>query len=249
MLIDHIIKSSTKNSCCIYKIYCKSNKSYYYGSTYNLSKRSSDHFRDLVCNKHINPRLQNVFNKYGVDSFIIYVVKKVERSYLLNEEQKFLDIGMSDLKCLNINFIAAQPPRDTFGKRLAAGTAVPIILKNIKTGEIREWAASKLATLDTNLTMVDISCLRSGVQKSAKGWCLPTMDISIAGRQHSGSDKWIYVELQNTITNNIEKFRCISDAEKKTGISHYYIKMMLSNKKLSINNYRAIKSQLYAECK
>lgn len=64
----------------------------YIGSAINIYRRWSQHFSDLKRNKHSNSKLQNHYNKYGVEdlqcSIILYGCKKDE---LIIIEQYFLD--------------------------------------------------------------------------------------------------------------------------------------------------------------
>lgn len=55
--------------CYIYKIVNQITNEKYVGQTTNFSRRKKDHLSALRNNKHINPKLQNAWNKYGEDSF------------------------------------------------------------------------------------------------------------------------------------------------------------------------------------
>ena len=64
----------------------------YVGSAEKLDRRFKAHFNKLKCNKHENQRLQNAFNKYGVNSFEfrpIFIVENTED--LIYYEQKFIN--------------------------------------------------------------------------------------------------------------------------------------------------------------
>lgn len=62
----------------IYKIYCSETDKIYIGETINLSQRLQKHFSLLRKNKHSNPILQNIFNKYGEDTFYVDVLEYLE---------------------------------------------------------------------------------------------------------------------------------------------------------------------------
>ncbi len=53
----------------IYKIVNSPAGLCYVGQSQRVKKRVAEHFRLLRLGKHINPKLQNAFNKYGEDSF------------------------------------------------------------------------------------------------------------------------------------------------------------------------------------
>jgi group I intron endonuclease len=54
----------------IYIIECVSNKTIYVGSAKDFEGRWTNHLNSLKAGRHINPHLQNSFNKYGEASFI-----------------------------------------------------------------------------------------------------------------------------------------------------------------------------------
>ena len=58
----------------IYKITCLANNKCYIGKSVNLNKRLHNHYYGLTNNKHHSPYLQNSFNKYGIDNFIITIL-------------------------------------------------------------------------------------------------------------------------------------------------------------------------------
>ncbi|MGI9142665.1 MAG: GIY-YIG nuclease family protein [Fluviibacter sp.] len=53
----------------IYKIVNTAKNECYVGQSQNVKKRIAEHFRLLRAGKHINPRLQNSFTKYGENNF------------------------------------------------------------------------------------------------------------------------------------------------------------------------------------
>lgn len=57
--------------CYIYKIINTVTNEKYVGQTTNFSRRISDHKQSLRANKHINPKLQASWNKYGEQAFIV----------------------------------------------------------------------------------------------------------------------------------------------------------------------------------
>lgn len=80
----------------IYNIYCTSTGKNYIGSAVNLYQRYIDHTKTLRISKHGNARLQNAWNKYGEDTFIFFVLEKVEdKINLISREQFYLDLYQS----------------------------------------------------------------------------------------------------------------------------------------------------------
>lgn len=74
----------------IYKISSPSGN-YYIGSSSSISKRWADHRSYLRCNKHVNPKLQAAWHKYGESSLVIEVLEKCRVEDLLDREQHYLD--------------------------------------------------------------------------------------------------------------------------------------------------------------
>lgn len=57
--------------CYIYFIINQVTGEQYIGQTTNFSRRKSEHFSKLSENKHPNTKLQNAYNKYGKENFVI----------------------------------------------------------------------------------------------------------------------------------------------------------------------------------
>jgi group I intron endonuclease len=77
---------------------------FYIGRSVNVEKRIKDHKRDLNNNTHKNPRMQNVFNKYGSESMDSFLLAKVTEKDLIEQvEQSLIDLFIDEDYCLNIN--------------------------------------------------------------------------------------------------------------------------------------------------
>lgn len=115
--------------CGIYRITCMGNLRTYFGSTNNFRKRKIEHTWRLNKGVHVNPLLQNAWNKYGKSSLIFQFIEEVDESCLLDREQVYLDfLFANDKECrFNINPHAAKPPgvsmkgkdNPRFGKKLS----------------------------------------------------------------------------------------------------------------------------------
>jgi uncharacterized protein YmfQ (DUF2313 family) len=73
--IEHSILSETNKGPGLYCIFNRKDYNYYLGSTIDLSKRKYHHLFELKNNKHHSYKLQEAFNKYGIDSFDFYCLK------------------------------------------------------------------------------------------------------------------------------------------------------------------------------
>lgn len=75
----------------IYYLKNKFNNKLYVGSSKNIRTRLYNHKNKLKHNKHNNPYLQNVVNKYGLDCFEVGILEKCDEKNLLVIEQGYLD--------------------------------------------------------------------------------------------------------------------------------------------------------------
>lgn len=71
----------------VYKITNTETGKIYIGSSVNLRKRCYEHFRLLGLNKHHCTHLQNSFNTYGIDKFIVETIEQVDIGGLNLEER------------------------------------------------------------------------------------------------------------------------------------------------------------------
>ncbi len=79
----------------MHSIYCIENTfngKYYIGSAVNYSKRINNHKSDLRCNRHPNRKLQNSYNKHGLEWFRFFILEEVDDSNsLIEREQYYID--------------------------------------------------------------------------------------------------------------------------------------------------------------
>ena len=95
----------------IYRITCVANNHFYYGSSVNLKSRIQNHLSHLRVGSHRNKRLQRIFDKYGEASHSFEIVKYCDKSFLLDEEQVYLDSHISNPDCVNFCIDAKSPMR------------------------------------------------------------------------------------------------------------------------------------------
>lgn len=75
----------------IYCIYNIVTHKFYIGSTNDFMDRRTEHFCNLVKNKHTNGRLRNSFNKYGRNAFAFLLIEHCPEDKLIEREQFYLD--------------------------------------------------------------------------------------------------------------------------------------------------------------
>lgn len=84
----------------IYLISWTNNHYFYIGQAQNLQRRSRQHVNSLNKGKHLNGRLQRVFNKYGAPNF--HVLEEIVIDKLDEREQFYLDLLFDLPECLNL---------------------------------------------------------------------------------------------------------------------------------------------------
>ena len=75
----------------IYKITCLINLRVYIGETANIKRRFWNHQEQLAKGKHGNDRLQEDYNKYGVDSFKYEIIEEVPAEQNLERESYWIN--------------------------------------------------------------------------------------------------------------------------------------------------------------
>lgn len=74
----------------IYGIYCLSNDKIYIGSAINIHARFVKHKYYLKAGKHHSQKLQNAYNKYGIDNFNMIVLELCDTTELLDKELQWI---------------------------------------------------------------------------------------------------------------------------------------------------------------
>lgn len=86
----NLIEQGYEQACGIYCIHnLKTNKNYIGQTNEGFFKRFNRHAGALKKGTHFNKHLQRAFNLYGTDSFIFYVVKKLESPDEIDEAEKY----------------------------------------------------------------------------------------------------------------------------------------------------------------
>lgn len=94
------------HDCGIYKIKNIVNGKFYIGSSTELKRRERTHFKLLKDGRHINPKLQNSYNKYGESNFVFEVVEYIKNPQdSLKIEQKWIDNTKSYLDSVGFNIM------------------------------------------------------------------------------------------------------------------------------------------------
>jgi hypothetical protein len=87
----NIDKGFGYKKCGIYCIKNITNNKCYIGSSTHIYYRLRRHKSDLIRQVHANPILQNAYNKYGADSFVVFIIEECVEDILLEREQYYID--------------------------------------------------------------------------------------------------------------------------------------------------------------
>lgn len=71
----------------------------YIGHSINCQQRNKQHLDGLKFNKHDNPIMQNLYNKYGLEAYKFEVIEKItDVNLLVNREQHYIDLIPKNIK-------------------------------------------------------------------------------------------------------------------------------------------------------
>lgn len=136
MDIDNLIKDQNlfnSSYSGIYLISCP-NGCMYIGQSVNIKKRWREHMNYLKNNKHKNPRLQNIFNKYGVVNY--FILENCDKSFL-NERESFWAAKIDREKLLNYASIGeyvqrSKEMKEKFSEMLRKRNTDPEFIEKVK---------------------------------------------------------------------------------------------------------------------
>lgn len=102
--------SDFPNKYVLYKILNTQNGNWYIGSTKaGLAKRIRSHRTSLRSGCHANQHLQNSYNLYGEESFVVIIVMESQTKILDEEEQKLIDQNFGQLYFYNVSSDTSSP--------------------------------------------------------------------------------------------------------------------------------------------
>lgn len=105
------------------------------------------------------------------------------------------------------------------------------ILKNASTGELVEATSQAEMVRKIGANSKQVSMVLNGVCLSTHGYCLPDTDVKLLDIKNRA------IELFNTSTGQIEKFKGVVLAAKKIGVSYSLVSMVLSGKRPRAKEY------------
>lgn len=222
--MENIDRQKYHNKPGIYRIYNILNNKSYIGSSNSLYKRINGHINSLIKNCHHSAKLQNSFNKYGIDNFKTEVLLVCEIQELLIQEKHYIDKYDSVNNGFNILTNPERPSHvftkdqksylKTIGKinavkhRKSLLKRLEIARKSMKENPVKiDWWIGRKHKSESKLKM-QISAIKRGVNNNK-----PIIQMDKTGKE-------------------INRFKSSAEAERITGICSTNIgKCCLSKRK------------------
>ena len=186
-LLSQCLHKDLNKKVGIYLIQCNERK--YVGSSINIYYRLKRHASDLLRNKHQNPYMQNIFNKYKTD-FRFEVIEECSKDVLKLREKYYID---QINPCINLE---RNPVTREFSKE-----SIDQIRKTLKegyaTGRIKSLSEKQVYRYNSAGKYIDSyeSCV-----KAAKALGLSAKKICAAAagsNKSSGGFIWSYINLES----------------------------------------------------
>lgn len=149
----------------IYAIKNVINEKRYIGSTSKLSKRWSQHKRELNRNVHFNSYLQNAWNKNGENSFVYEIIENCDENILMDREEFWIK-SLHSYKDENGYNLCRTPRASRLGCK--ASTETIIKMSDALSGiNHPNWGRklSKTWKLNISKSQIGISKPNSGLKK------------------------------------------------------------------------------------
>jgi group I intron endonuclease len=224
---------------CVYSIINLITLKQYIGSTTDLERRISSHFRDLRNKRHGNYKLQADYDKYGETNFIFHVIEFCPAERCMEFEQNYLD---SLRPHYNIALSSSAP---MFGKKHSPEAIIkmsghtPWNRGIPRTQEEREYmSARKLAESAKRPPEYKEELSRRAKRMKTEG------KFSFRGNRHTQENRKVLREKHLARNRKIicentgEIFEAQLDAAKRYGIQQGHISEHLQGKRPSIKGYR-----------
>jgi group I intron endonuclease len=222
-----VIKNNFKGPC----VYCIKNiltNEVYIGSTSRLDKRIEIHKLDLHKNKHHSYLLQESFNKYGEENFLIEILEIVDNKLdLTKREQYYIDSYNSVFNiCKNSETsdgVKRRPVTIEKVRKANLGLVHPKWRNDIKSkaqGGENHWTKKKKFTDKARKNMSDAQkkLYENGYVNPRKG-----KELSKDIVYKCNKDKFVYVSQYDKTGNLIRIYESPCFARDITGISNQSI--------------------------
>jgi group I intron endonuclease len=173
----------------IYLITHKESGKRYIGSAVRFDRRWNQHRHYLSKNTHCNNHLQNIYDKYGINSLIFSVVEVVsDKTKLLEREQWYLDTWEPEI---NILKVAGSPLGRKHSEEAKAKISTAHKGKKLSEGTKAKMSVAKMGVCMSEYTKTKISEAKRGIKLSEKH--KTKMSEVRKGKHHRGSKGYTVV--------------------------------------------------------
>lgn len=157
--LDNITKQSG-----IYKILNIKTGVFYIGSAVNLNRRGISHFRQLNQKKHHSQKLQNAFDKYGIENFKFKILELVkDKSQLIEREQSYLDLLKPSYNiCKIAGSTLGNKGSDIFKAKRKLLQSKSVVQLDMQGNFIAEFESAKVASIklfNNQYSAISSTCL------------------------------------------------------------------------------------------
>lgn len=220
-------------------VYCLRFRStqFYVGSSNNPAKRFSSHKTSCLGKNPNNKFMSRVWKKYGEPE--LYILSKVPVEFLLEEEQKFIDLVFGKEGCLNLNPKADKPIGWKKGKKqtIEHKTKVSASLKGKKrSAETKaRMSVAQKGKVVSEEARVKISIAGLGRTPHNKGKKGPSPSAeTLAKMSASNKNKKAVV---GTRENETIEFSSIAEASRFIGRAEQGITRVIKGKRQTCGGY------------
>ena len=223
-LSSALTKRMSKISC-VYRIHNTISDKSYIGSTNDLRRRIKKHRDELTANNHKNQHLQRSYNKYGRESFDVYVEELVEVENLIEKERFYIDKYNSKEFGYNMCDPQAFPKLSEESKiklkEHTTSTRKCVIAVNKDSGEFfKEFASVSEASEFFNTSTSNISRVCLGKVNYIKG-C-----VFIYKNEYDPNKNYSYIKPKKIVSDETKK-KMISSNAKSIPIYKYNLDKVL----------------------
>jgi hypothetical protein len=187
---------------------------FYIGSSLDLESRLNCHKRELRENKHFNPRLQNVFSKYGIDGFRYKILESTysswERSTLEILEYQYIKLYDEEYSVYNVYKDRSQINvlsligRVSISENMKTNNPMydPETAKKVTEKRLLLYPASKVRQYDKSGKLIKIW---NNTEEAAKYNEVDGSNISRACNENRSCNNFIFIYDNEESISQIEK--------------------------------------------
>ena len=236
--------------CGIYSISFIDKDKIYIGSSNDICRRGAEHLNFLKQNKHCNNKLQNAFNKYGIENFKFEILDTIEyttHKELIKLEQEYLDIfvkastDLSFFKQKSYNISTITNGSKGFNNKNNKKVSV----FNLNMEFIEELPSVRETERKYNVNGA-VHKICKGIRQQAKGFIFrysDNLNITFNNKKKLGWRKGekrkhvLPIYQYNLDGSFIKEWRCIEEASKELKIYSGGINRNIKGEYKSIKNF------------